>query len=148
MILVLSHQKFATDKPLILPLTLDLAGSYLLITPNTCDLYTAYMMETSYMKAAARCTFMQLHLCAHVCGLVYESYALQVYKICTSGFLLHITTNPCSSIVIEECSFPSVQLWVQYWLALWRLKFEFIDHVQQYSLITWPLQWIHLIILL
>ena len=37
-----------------------------------------------------------------------------------------VSTNSCGSIVVEERNFVSVQLWVlwvQYWVALWRLNF-------------------------
>ena len=94
-------------------------------------------MVMSYIKGAVRYIF--THTLAW--GLVYESYTPWVYDI--SSLLLHIV-NPSSSIVIEECNFLSLQLQVQYWLALLRLKFEFLDHVRQYSLITWPIQWIYL----
>ena len=57
----------------------------------------------------------------HNCSFIY----IYIY-ICThpSTLLLHIITNPYIR-VIEECNF-SIQLEVQYGLALWRLKLEFI----------------------
>ena len=59
------------------------------------------------------------------------------------GLLLHITMNPSSSIAI--IFFQYKYIWVQYRLALWRLKFEIINYMQQYSSIIWPLQQINLV---
>ena len=76
-------------------------------------------------------------------GLVYEANTPQGFVWYISGLLLHITMNPSSTIVIEERNFISIQLQIQYQLVLWRLKFKFINHMHQYSSITWPLQWIN-----
>ena len=71
---------------------------------------------------------------------VHQVYVIQL----RAGYLLlHITMNPSISIAIIV--FQYKYIWVQYRLALWRLKFEIINYMQQYSSIIWPLQQINLV---
>ena len=95
-----------------------------------------------------RCHQVYIYVYTPVNQLVYESYTLwvcMIYRACYYTLQwIHLVAN----IVIEESNFLSIQLQVQYWLVFRRLKFELINHMWQYSLITWPLQWIYLVILL
>ena len=105
------------------------------IIHQRCRLMHFYTYTPAYM-------FMWMHM-----HHIHLTAGLNVYTH-AQYVLLQLSTNPSDCIVIEDCNFLLVQLWVQYQLAFWRLKFKFIDHVQKYSSIIWPLQQVHLVVLI
>ena len=66
--------------------------------------------ENAYYGNVLNQTYRQVYIYTYtsVSGL----YIMHLNLHNVSGLLLHMTMNPSSSIVIEECKFFSMQLWV------------------------------------